>query len=118
MGLTFIDITIRPSPKSRQHRTLPVLVDTGASQTVVPGKLLRELGIEPHETMEFELADGSTIERKVGRAFIEIDGRGEYAPIVFGEKGDSDLLGVMTLELLRLFVDPLHRELHPLKQRL
>ena len=33
-------------------------------------------------------------------------------------KGDSDLLGVMTLELLRLFVDPLHRELHPLKQRL
>ena len=35
------------------------------------------------------------------------------APVVFGEPGDSSLLGVVTLEALGYVLDPLTRELRP-----
>ena len=34
--------------------------------------------------------------------------------MIFGEKGDSNLLGAFTLEALGLSLDPLRRELKPL----
>jgi hypothetical protein len=36
------------------------------------------------------------------------------ADVIFGEEGDSLLLGAMTLEALGLALDPLKRELRPL----
>jgi hypothetical protein len=36
------------------------------------------------------------------------------ADVIFGEKGDSNLLGAFTLEALGLSLDPLRRELKPL----
>jgi len=34
--------------------------------------------------------------------------------VIFGEKGDSTLLGAVTLESLGVWLDPLRRELRPL----
>ena len=118
MGIAFVDVTVRRSPESPDTRTVSCLIDTGATTTVLAGELLAELGIAPHDEVRFSLADGSQVLRKVGRAFVEFEGRGEYTRVAFGEPGDSNLLGVLTLEELQLFVDPLHRELHPLKQQL
>jgi hypothetical protein len=36
------------------------------------------------------------------------------ADVIFGEEGDSTLLGALTLEALGLALDPLRRELKPL----
>jgi hypothetical protein len=36
------------------------------------------------------------------------------APVIFGEKGDSTLLGIVTLEALGVILDPIRRELRPL----
>ena len=36
------------------------------------------------------------------------------APVIFGEKGDSTLLGAVTLEALGVILDPIKRELRPL----
>jgi len=36
------------------------------------------------------------------------------ADVIFGEEGDSTLLGAFTLEALGLSLDPLRRELKPL----
>jgi len=36
------------------------------------------------------------------------------ADVIFGEEGDSTLLGTFTLEALGLSLDPLRRELKPL----
>ncbi|MFQ5807738.1 MAG: aspartyl protease family protein [Phycisphaerae bacterium] len=118
MGIADVDIVIRKSPESPESRTVNCLIDTGAAMTVLPADLLSELGLVPHDEVQFRLADGSRITRKVGRVFVEFEGRAEYAPVAFGEHGDSNLLGVLTLEELRLFIDPLHRELHPLPQQL
>jgi predicted aspartyl protease len=118
MGLTHLDITVRKTPEAPDFRKVECLIETGATMTVLADALLAELAIQPHDEVSFRLADGSRINRKVGRAFVELQGRGEYTPVVFGEPGDTNLLGVLTLEELRLFVDPLHRELHPLEQQL
>ena len=47
-------------------------------------------------------------------AYFEYQGKGGGAPVVFGETGDSNLLGMTTLEAMGLMVDPLSRDLRPL----
>ena len=59
------------------------------------------------------LPDGSTIRRDVGNAFIRINGRQAPTPIIFGEKGDGTLLGVIALESLGLTIDPRTGKLRP-----
>lgn len=118
MGLTHVEITIRKTKGAPAARAVRCLVDSGATMTVVPRQLLEELGVEAEDTVSFELADGSTIDRRTGWVYVEFDGHSGYSPVVFGEPGDTELLGILTLENLRLWLDPLHRELHPLKQSL
>ena len=88
------------------------LVDSGASYTVVPEKILKKLGIKPAGKEEFSLADGRIISRKVGSALYEYEGVERAAPVLFGEKDDSLLLGTFTLEALGLTLDPLKRKLY------
>jgi hypothetical protein len=43
---------------------------------------LEKLGIAPHKTMDFFLADGTKIMREVGDAYFEYKGEGGAAPVV------------------------------------
>ena len=88
------------------------LVDSGATYTVVPEQVLKKLGIKPAGKEEFSLADGRIISRKVGSALYEYEGTERAAPVLFGEKDDSLLLGTFTLEALGLTLDPLKRKLY------
>lgn len=90
------------------------LVDSGASYSVVPAPILRKLGIKPTSKRSFVLANGTSIERKMGNAIFRLNGQEGASPVIFGEKGDSTLLGVVSLEALGLILDPLRRELLPL----
>ena len=43
-------------------------------------------------------------------------GYGEYySPVILGEEEDENLLGMVTLEIFGLILDPLKRELRPLR---
>jgi len=61
------------------------------------------------------LADGSIIKRKISSAYFEFEGEGGPAPVIYGEEGDSPLLGVTTLESIGLVLNPFTRTLHPMK---
>jgi predicted aspartyl protease len=87
-----------------------VLVDTGATYTVLPKPRLEELGVVPHTRVPFLVADGREIELEIGRAWIRIESRQEISLVVFG---DTALLGAFTLEALRLAPDPVGRRLVP-----
>ena len=65
-------------------------------------------------TQQFRLANGERITRDKGVALFRYDDRAGGADVVFGEEGDSVLLGALTLEALGLSLDPLRRELKPL----
>ncbi len=93
-------------------------VDSGAVYSVVDSRVLHALECKPHRRKSFFLADGSTLERQIGDAYFEYGGIGGAAPVIFGEEGDSNLLGATTLEALELVLDPFKRELRPMTMAL
>ena len=92
---------------------LEAMVDTGATYTIVPSRLLRELGVEPFDTIGLRLADGRPVEMDLGQATVTIDGRSIPTLVIFGEDEARPLLGAYTLEGLRLAVDPVNQRLVP-----
>jgi len=114
MGLTVITIEI--GNPSTPRKTVPVefLVDSGAIYSVVPSRILRRLGVEPLSEETFTLANGQKIKRKKGIALFRYQHKVGGADVIFGQPGDSTLLGAFTLEALGLALDPLKRELRPL----
>ena len=95
MGLTYVDATVTgPTGKSR---TLDLLVDSGASYSLLPTDVWRELELKPDETLDFILADGTKIERRASECKIRLNGKERHTPVILGEVGDEPLLGVITL---------------------
>jgi predicted aspartyl protease len=91
------------------------LVDSGAVYSLIPGVVLRRLGIKPHTTSEFVLANGDVIRRRLATATLEYDGRRGDSMVIVGERGDDPLLGAITIESLGLVLDPFRRELRPMQ---
>jgi predicted aspartyl protease len=118
MGLTHVEVEIaNPSEPGRTLRRR-LLVDSGAIRSVLPEALLRELGIEPIAEDTYILANGEAIIRRRGVALFRYGDKVGGADVIFGEEGDSDLLGVLTLESLGLRLNPLTRELFELPMML
>lgn len=114
MGLTVLSIEIGNPANPSVTERLEFLVDSGAVYSVVPTPVLVKLGIQPLTEETFRLADGSKITRKKGGALFKYGDRIGVADVIFGEEGDSVLLGAFTLEALGLSLDPLRRELKEL----
>ena len=114
MGLTHIKVVIANPARPKQTIELTFLVDSGAVYSVVPAAALRKLRVKPHSKRTFILADGSEVTRKIGDVLFRLDGRRGAAPVIFGEKDDSTLLGAVSLEALGMTLDPMKRELRPL----
>lgn len=112
MGMTRVALKVKNPRKPSRVFEGEFLVDSGASYTVVPEQVLKKLGIKPAGEETFSLADGRIISRKVGSALYEYEGTERAAPVLFGEKDDSLLLGTFTLEALGLTLDPLKRKLY------
>jgi len=114
MGLTVLKIEVGNPANPDVTEELEFLIDSGAIYSVVPTPVLERLGIKPLSKQEFRLADGSRIARKKGVALFKYGDMIGGADVIFGEEGDSVLLGAFTLEALGLCLDPLRRELRPL----
>lgn len=97
----------------RGERFLPVeaVADTGATYTLVPNSLLRELGVTPHRKVPVILADGRRGEWDLGRAWVRVNGQAEPSLVIFGDEGQDPILGAYMLEGLRLGVDPVNKRL-------
>jgi predicted aspartyl protease len=52
------------------------------------------------------MTNADAIEVDRSRAFIELEGRSEIVPVVISDVIDKTLIGVTTLEILELEVDP------------
>ena len=97
----------------RQSREVEATVDTGAAYTVLPGRLLRELNVEPLGQRRLLLADGRRMNADIGEARATIDGETVTTLVIFGEDDAPPLLGAYTLEGLGLAVDPVEQRLVP-----
>ena len=101
------------SPDGSQFRPVEGLVDTGATYTVLPGSVLRELGVTPHRSSIFELADGSQHEWQMGRTWVKWQDKREMTLVVFGEDDRQPILGAVTLEEFLVAPDPIRKTLMP-----
>jgi len=114
MGLTILEVEVGNPANPEVTEKIEFLIDSGAIYSVVPTPVLETLGIRPLTEQEFRLADGTKIKRKKGIALFRFEDKVGGADVIFGEEGDSVLLGAFTLEALGLALDPLKRELKPL----
>ena len=116
MGITYIKGTV--SHKGRKL-TLRFLVDSGAGYTLLPQETWKALGLKPKRNETFELADGTTVERGISECHIRLPKLGDgHTPVILGEPGDAALLGVVTLEILGLVLNPFNRTLQPMRMLL
>ena len=92
---------------------IEAMVDTGASYTIAPAGLLKDLGVTPIDKITLVLADGRPVQYDMGEARATINGRSIPTLVVFGDDNARPLLGAYTLEGLRLMVDPAHGRLVP-----
>ena len=114
MGFTHIAVRIANPAHPRRVARVRFLVDSGAVYSLAPASILRKLGIRPHSSRTFMLADGTEISRESGDAIFMIDGQRAASPVIFGEKDDAALLGTVSLESLGLILDPMKRVLRQL----
>lgn len=101
-----------PVDRSRAE-TMELLVDTGATFTVLPPDLWQRVGLTSEISRRLRTADGRVLEREQGLAYLEIDGYQGTVPVVQGGEGDIPVLGVTSLEILGLAFDPVRRKLVP-----
>lgn len=115
MGITLIRAKIKNPQKPQREKEEEFLVDSGAIYSVVPAKTLKSLGLSPQREQEFTLADGTKVKRKIGYALFELNGQQAPSPVIFGKRGDSTLIGAVTLEAMGLMLDPFKRKLRPMR---
>ena len=111
MGATHVTVRItNPAAPDKFWEGL-FLVDTGATDSLVPRQHLEAIGLEPRGRRIYQLADGSDLVLDVTVAEIEFMGEIVGGTIIFGEPEAEPLLGVTALESVGIEVDPVSQRL-------
>ena len=114
MGATHVTVAIRnPADPERVWEGL-FLVDTGATDCLVPRSHLEAIGLVPKGYRTYGLADGSEIRIEVTTGDVEFMGEVVGATIVMGDESAEPLLGVTALESAGIEVDPHNQSLRRL----
>ncbi len=116
MGLTYIDGEVKgPTGKTAAVR---FLVDSGATYSLLAKKTWQDLGLQPKRKESFTLADGTRLERGVSECHLTLPQGDAHTPVILGEDDDEPILGVVTLEILGLVLNPFNRSLQPMRMLL
>lgn len=111
MGAIHVTVAIRnPASPDKVWEAL-FLVDTGATDSLVPRDGLESIGLKPKGKRTYELADGSELKMDITTADIEFMGEIVGGTIIFGEPGTEPILGVTALESVGIDVDPRNQTL-------
>jgi len=115
MGFIRAKVRLLPEADGAEALDVEALVDTGATLSLFPRRVLESLGVRPTGRGAFRTIEGRSIERDVGPVQMEIQGHRGLGPIpvIFGEEGDTTVVGVTALEVMGLEVDPVRGEQRP-----
>jgi len=118
MGVIYVQARLRRLDGRGPTRNVRFLVDSGAIYSVLPEEIWRALRLKAERQVEFTLADGTPIERSVSECRFEIRGEAATSPVVLGVDHDGALLGAVTLETLGFMLNPLTRQILPMRMTL
>jgi len=94
---------------------LEFIVDTGAIYTVIPQSVAEKLQLKEVDKRRFKIASGEVVEYPVSEVHVTIGGKGVTSLVAIANEKTPILLGVATLELMGLQVDPVTGKLTPLE---
>lgn len=100
---------LRPEPQA----TLDLLVDTGATWTMLPDETVRQLGLSTTRQRAVTLANGECVTYPAGQVSIRLNGEEGITFFLAGPPGCLALLGAVTLEEFGLAPDPVRKALVP-----
>ncbi len=106
MGTTHVTVTVRNPAAPEQTWDGLFLVDTGAVDSLVPGKHLREIGLTAKAKRTYELADGSEVKLDITIGELEFMGEIVGSTLIFGDDDAEPILGVTALESVGIEIDP------------
>jgi aspartyl protease family protein len=113
MGHVWVDVVIR-SPDMGKSMSLKALVDTGATLTVVPRKIVKELNLLLIGKRVATTAKGvAEFDEYLG--VIEIMGRKAYSHMLVSDEINVVLIGTVALEILGFEIDPVTGKLKEAK---
>jgi predicted aspartyl protease len=113
VGISYVQGTVR-GPGGTEA-TVEFMIDSGAVYTLLPAPIWSAIGLAPKREMQFTLADGTHVTRKISECIVSLPQGEQHSPVILGEPGDDQaLLGAVTLEELGLFFDPFRRTVQPM----
>ncbi len=113
MGTFTVRATLSHPERREAQVTLDLLVDTGATWSLIPPEAAHSLGVESSGTRAGRTADGRRLELPLVEVRFTIDGRSLTTPCLIGAPGALPLLGAVTMEALGLAPDPVQKILVP-----
>jgi len=107
-GLGHIEVDVGVGSLSGERLVrVRALVDTGATFTVIPEGIAKELGLSATGERVRVLTAKGYDELDLAHAVLEIDGKRRIMPVLISKHIDRVLVGVLTLEAMQLRVNPI-----------
>lgn len=103
MGHVYVDVVIY----GKEPKTVRALVDTDATYTVVPRRLIEELGIKGLGTFINVITAKGPAKLEEAMVVMEIMGERRNQIVLISDDIDLVIIGVMTLESMGFRVDPI-----------
>ncbi len=116
MGITYVEGTVSGATGKQENGRF--LVDSGATDTLLPFSDWQPIGLTPKRQMTFTLADGTSVQRNISECYITLPQGEGHSPVILGEPGDEAVLGSVTLEIFGLVLNPFNRSLQPMRSML
>ncbi|MGQ9469326.1 MAG: clan AA aspartic protease [Nitrososphaerales archaeon] len=104
MGHIYLDVEFSSAKKPDIRVPARALVDTGATYSVIPANIVKKLELENLGYVEVKTASGSEKLQKT-EVKVKVFDRERVTPALVSKKVDIPLIGVVTLEILRLKID-------------
>ncbi len=110
MGFIYVDVGVSNPSTPNVSEKVRVMVDTGATLSVLPASLLERLGVPRIGRKRFR-GFGGVVTREVGNVTMHYEGDAGGVTAIFGDENDPPIMGVTALESLGFDVDPVRGRL-------
>jgi clan AA aspartic protease len=106
-----VTVTLKGLGNSNGAYEADFLVDAGATDSMAPVGMVKQIGVQPVGTMVYELADGTKREYPFGLVEIRFMGEITAGRVILGPDSAEPILGVTALESVGITVDPVNHTL-------
>jgi len=105
------------NPAQPQRRLgVELLVDTGATYSLLPSEVVRHLELATPWQRTATLASGEDVTYAMGQVLMRLNGEEMSTVFLAGPPGCQGLIGAVTLGQFALAADPVHQRLVPVRK--